>query len=265
MESLSGNWIGNISGTNNGDVYVKILDNSGLLSGEFKINDRSLGTSVYKFTGKRSGNNVEFSLQPNANNISNRTYTARVNGRTIEVEAPPMYGSGSAIGKIIKENVIEGTWETQIGTGGLFTIAHSEAINYREPTHDNTVFVLMGISNEAHNVDTLDVIRRSAESFALKAERVDEIMHSGKISDLILQKISNSRMLVCDISTERPNVYYELGYAHGKSKDVIIIAKRGSPLHFDIQDYNIILFTTYSELGSALKARMAEYINNATK
>ena len=265
MESLSGNWIGNISGTNNGDVYVEISDNNGLLSGEFKINDRSLGTSVYKFTGKRSGNNVEFSLQPNANNISNRTFTARVNGRTIEVEAPPMYGSGSAIGKIIKENVIEGTWETQIGTAGLFTITHSEAIKSRETIDDNTVFVLMGISDDAHHVDTLAAIRRSAESFALKAERVDEIMHSGRISDLILKKISNSHMLVCDISTERPNVYYELGYAHGKNKEVIIIAKEGSHRHFDIQDYNIIIFTAYDKLESALKARMAEYINNATK
>lgn len=87
--------------------------------------------------------------------------------------------------------------------------------------------------------------KRATQQYGVDCIRVDEIQHSGKITDLILEHIATSEWLICDISTERPNVYYELGYAHGIKKEVILIAEAGSNIHFDIKDYNVILQKLY--------------------
>jgi len=51
-------------------------------------------------------------------------------------------------------------------------------------------------------------------------------------------------------------VYYELGYAHGVGKEVILLAKEGTTIHFDIKDYNTIMYRTYSELERKLSSRL---------
>jgi nucleoside 2-deoxyribosyltransferase len=73
-------------------------------------------------------------------------------------------------------------------------------------------------------------VKLLSESHGIGAARVDEIEHSGKITELILEKIEKSRFLVCDLTAERPNVYYELGYAHGLKKDVILLESSETPV-----------------------------------
>jgi hypothetical protein len=42
---------------------------------------------------------------------------------------------------------------------------------------------------------------------------------------LVLDHIRRYRFLISDLTYERTNVYYELGYAHGLKKEVVV-AKR---------------------------------------
>ncbi len=121
----------------------------------------------------------------------------------------------------------------------------------------NIAFVMMSISQSIPELeDILSSIERACGSVSVKAERVDKIEHSGKITDLILEYLRTSEILICDISHERPNVYYELGYAHGFGKEVILLAKDGTTIHFDIKDYNTIMYRTYSELEKKLSSRL---------
>ncbi|MBM9617099.1 hypothetical protein JWJ90_22915 [Desulfobulbus rhabdoformis] len=48
--------------------------------------------------------------------------------------------------------------------------------------------------------------------------------------------------------------------SHGIGKDVILVAKEGSTLHFDIKDYNVIFYKSYSELESRVSKRIGEAI-----
>jgi hypothetical protein len=71
-----------------------------------------------------------------------------------------------------------------------------------------------------------------------------------------------SKYLICDISKERPNVYYELGYAHGIGKEVILIAKHGTTMHFDIKDYNTIFYRNITELEDGLTKRISAIVDS---
>ena len=64
------------------------------------------------------------------------------------------------------------------------------------------------------------------------------------------------RILISDVTHERPNVYYELGYAHALEKEVIILARDGTPLHFDIKDYNVIFYSNLTQLEARLAIRL---------
>jgi len=72
----------------------------------------------------------------------------------------------------------------------------------------------------------------------------------------VTQLIEDAEFLVCDLSRERPNVYYELGYAHGvgnEAEDILLVAREGTKLHF----YGAPLRVHYYESPEHLKEIVA--------
>jgi len=57
---------------------------------------------------------------------------------------------------------------------------------------------------------------------------------------------------VCDLTAERPNVYYELGFAKGIGKRLICIAREGTQIHFDVYGLKILFFRSYRDLEERL-------------
>lgn len=270
MSDFNGDWVGKITGTNNAEIFVEISDDDGSLTGSARINDPIYGTSVYTFTGNADGKSVHFEMNPTPKSLqSKRFHNVYVEGKQVTVETDGVnIGHVTVNGTIIKENRIEGKWISSIGTGGVFWVEHTlrtieTASKFKGDQIDNIAFIMMSISPDKPELeDSLNAMKRAAIQNGIQGVRVDEIEHSKKITDVILEKINNSRFLICDITYERPNVYYELGYAHGIGKDVILVAKEGTSLHFDIKDYNVILYKTYSELEKRIARRIEEAIGS---
>ena len=263
---MTGDWVGRIIGTNTADMFFEAEESENKLKGTVRVNDPMYGTSVYRLTGLRDGNNFSIEMDSITDNSSQiKAHTAFVDGKHVKIQVQgTQLGRVAGSGKIVNDNRIEGKWHSSIGTGGTFWASRAETYfnptdNFSEKQGENITFIVMNISDEHPELeDSMLAIKRASDSHGIGAIRVDEIEHSGKITELILEKIKTSRFIVCDITSERPNVYYELGFAHGIKKEVILVAKQDTAVHFDIKDYNIIFYKNNTELEARVARRIGE-------
>lgn len=88
------------------------------------------------------------------------------------------------------------------------------------------------------------VIKQVTEQEGFNINRVDEIRGPGIIIDDIRRQIELAHVVVAEVSTHNPNVFYEVGYAHALKKPVILLARRGGEreLPFDLQPYRVIFY-----------------------
>jgi len=101
------------------------------------------------------------------------------------------------------------------------------------------------------------VIKPGVKQFRFDIQRVDEISHTGTITDEIMRAIDRSRFIIADLTDARPNCYYEVGYAHAQGKPVIILAKEGTPRHFDISTYKWNFWEGYKDLKPKLEKELS--------
>ena len=71
------------------------------------------------------------------------------------------------------------------------------------------------------------VIPPEGEKLGLQIIRVNELTHPGIISEDIKREISDSKVVIAEITAPNQNVFYELGYAHALNKPTILLAQRG--------------------------------------
>ncbi len=122
----------------------------------------------------------------------------------------------------------------------------------------NELFMIM-----AFRPDTVP-FRRIAESAALAVGMtpvvIDEQEPEAAISEAILSSIRRSTLVLCDLSFERPNCYFEAGFAKGAMRRVLFTCRadhnvRAQPstehrVHFDVDQFRITWWDS-NDLNSA--------------
>lgn len=114
-------------------------------------------------------------------------------------------------------------------------------------------FIIMAIRDTDDMMeDVCDCIKQTCSQHGVRAERVDEIEFAGEITAKILSSIEMAGFVIADLTHERPNVYYEIGYAHALQKAVLLIARHGTKLHFDVQGRKVRFYKNIRQLAAHL-------------
>ncbi|HQU59614.1 MAG TPA: hypothetical protein PLU64_10465, partial [Saprospiraceae bacterium] len=94
------------------------------------------------------------------------------------------------------------------------------------------------------------------KEYGFTAVRTDQVESISRIVPRILEGIKTSAFVIADVTEVSPNVFYELGYAQGTGKPVILTAKKGTDLPFDINDVPVIFWVNQENLKTQLRKRV---------
>jgi hypothetical protein len=109
------------------------------------------------------------------------------------------------------------------------------------------------------------IFKPAIEKTGLQPVRADaDIFGTGKIIDQVWRGISAAKVLVAELTTRNPNVFYELGLAHALNKPVVLISSNESDVPFDLQHIRVIYYDVSDPFwGSKLIEKVAENILSA--
>ena len=121
-----------------------------------------------------------------------------------------------------------------------------------------SVFTIMSFKREFR--DVFASYREVCGHFAFEAERTDESMSLERIIPRVEAGIRRSAFVLADVSEWSPNVFYEVGFARALGKDVIMTARKGTQLPFDLGDAPTIFWEDQTDLRESLEKYLATLV-----
>ena len=115
-------------------------------------------------------------------------------------------------------------------------------------------FVLMPFDKEFNDLYKFG-IKEPAAALGILAERVDEQIFSEGILDRIYRQIETADIIIAEMTDQNPNVFYEVGYAHGKDKICILSTALAEDIPFDLKHKRHIV---HGNSINTLRDRLAE-------
>jgi hypothetical protein len=125
----------------------------------------------------------------------------------------------------------------------LLSLGVGKTTRSRSPGMEDSDLVFVVSSFDTDMEPAFEAVEAAAKIVGLRAERVKDVVGDYRITDKILEMIRAARLVVVDLTHERPNVYFELGYARGLGKTVVTILRTDTPVHFDVQDWTHLRYS----------------------
>lgn len=112
----------------------------------------------------------------------------------------------------------------------------------------NNCFVIQPFDKDRFDTRYNDIFKPAIETCKLNSYRIDNDPSVSIPIEEIEKNIRNSIVCFAEITTDNPNVWYELGYAIACNKEVVMVCsdERKNDFPFDVRHRNIIKYKTRS-------------------
>lgn len=137
----------------------------------------------------------------------------------------------------------------------LEAIGRSPAINLAE------AFIVMKFTEGDENACAFEQgIRPAIQEFGLKPLRADEDPQMRMISTKVLEHVDRARLVVVKLDEPNKNVFFELGYAIARRKDILLIANREQIANVptDVKGWELLTYRTGDYAG--LRSEIQRYL-----
>ncbi len=119
-----------------------------------------------------------------------------------------------------------------------------------------SVVVMMSYSQRSDLDDIYDSFEAVCKEFGYVCRRVQSSNAVGRIVPRILEEIEQSAFVIADLTELKQNVFYELGYAEGLKRPVVVTAKEGTDLPFDVKEIPTIFWDGQKKLKEDLRTKI---------
>jgi hypothetical protein len=103
------------------------------------------------------------------------------------------------------------------------------------------VFVVMPFADEFRDAYELGIKPACVEAGG-DCGRVDEQLFLENILERIYGEIEKADVIIAEMTSRNPNVFYEVGYAHGLGKPVILLTRSSQDIPFDLMHYPHVVY-----------------------
>ena len=132
---------------------------------------------------------------------------------------------------------------------------------------NNSCFVIQPFDKDKYDKRFTDIFEPAIIEAGLEAYRVDKDLSTRIPIDDIHEGIKQSKICFAEITTDNPNVWYELGYAFASGKDVVMVCseERKEKFPFDIQHKLILTYKTgstsdFQNLKTSITEKLSAFI-----
>lgn len=111
------------------------------------------------------------------------------------------------------------------------------------------------------------IYKPAIEKAGLRPVRADtDIFGTGKIMDQVWRGIQAAKVLVAELTSRNPNVFYELGLAHALRKPVVLVSSNEPDVPFDLHHIRVIYYDVADPFwGAKLIEKVAENVLSALR
>lgn len=158
----------------------------------------------------------------------------------------------------------------EVGTEDLMLLARNlaEAV-WRVSSH--VCLVLSPFRPEADAFQSA-VLNPAIESAGFRPLRLDRTPDAGNIASMFLNRLRQSDAVIADVTEGSPNVLYELGQAHARGIEPLLVARRPlgdelwKVLPFYLYQQRVAAYDSSTEAGrTALSGQVREFLANHQK
>lgn len=178
--------------------------------------------------------------------------------------AVPQFGGASAAIYEREKSCFEERYSSDVGrkkyetlnqdTPDVAQLTNDVILLAKEIITPTAVFTIMPFTTEFR--DVYASYRSVCKEFDFEAIRTDESDSAERIVPRILDGIRHCAFVIADVTNVSPNVCYEIGFAQALAKPVIVTARQGTVLPFDIADVPVAFWDGQEALKDKLRRRI---------